>query len=146
MNISLASSDYTYAATRLKGAVDEAPDPQLMLLCAQSLHEMGENLHLYTSGLHISAPFFEELCETVLSVCRDSDIPVIVMHDKAFGLMECLAIIARESTLRQKLETALPAQADVMRYFEACGHWTPGDGTLVTEFYYSHIPKAAAGH
>jgi hypothetical protein len=146
MNNALVRSNCTCAATRLKDVVDEAPEPQLMLLCAQSLHEMGENLHLYTSGLHVSAPFFEELCETVLSVCQDSDIPVIAMHDKAFGLMECLAIIARESTLRQKLETALPVQADVMRYFEGCEHWTPGDGTLVSEIYYSRIPKAAAGH
>jgi len=40
------------------------------------------------------------------------------MHDKAFGLMECLAVIVRESTLRQKPERALPAQADIMRYFD----------------------------
>jgi|GEM_PF-968675 len=146
MTHALVRSDCAHVATRLKSVVDEAPEPQLMLLCAQGLHEMGENLHLYTSGLHVSAPFFEELCETVLSVCQDSDIPVIAMHDKAFGLMECLAIIARESTLRQKRETALPAQTNVMRYFEGCGHWTPGDGTLVTEFYYSRIPKAAADH
>ena len=117
-----------------------------MLLCAQCLHEMGENLSLYTSGLQVSTLFFEELCKIIQSVCRDCDIPVIAMLDKAFGLMECLAVIVRESTLRQKSAKALPAQADVMRYFEGCGHWMPGDGTLVTEFYYSRIPKSATDH
>lgn len=146
MDTTLASSDCMHAAARLKGVVDEAPEPQLMLLCAQGLHELAENLHWYTSGLTVSTPFFEELLETVQSVCQDEEVPVMVMHDKAFGLMECLAVIVRESSLRQKSEQTLPAQINVMRYFEGCGHWTPGDGTLVTEYYYSRIPKASTGH
>jgi len=145
MNSTLAT-DCNNAAARLKGFLAEAPEPQLMRLCAESLQEMAENLHWYNSDITVATPFWEELCKTVRDMCMDTESHSGVMHDMAFELIECLALISRESTLKQKTRPALPAQTDVMRYFEGCGHWTPGDGTLVTEYYYSRIPEASTSH
>ena len=143
MEPTVASSDFSQAASLFKDSASEAPDPQLMMLCAQSLFEMAENMHAYIADLTVSTVFFEELRTSVWSVCQEKDASPVAMHDKAFGIMECLAVLSRESTLREENRSALPVQKDLMRYFEGCGHWTPGDGTLVTEYYYSRIPKAS---
>lgn len=139
----VSNAELLKAAALFTHIAAETPDPKLVSLCAQGLTEMAENRQQYAACLEEAAPFWSELCETVRSVCAAANYSPATLYDKAFCLMECLAVITRENVLKSKAQTLLPAQADIMCYFEDCGHWAQGDGTLVSDYYYRRIPGAS---
>lgn len=141
MKISLSSAECRNAAAILEAASQDSPSPQLMLLCARCLHEIAESGTDRIHDIHVGFPFLTEAERTIRKLCAASSLPPELLHDLAFELVECFAVIAKENTLVPGARRISPAQAEVMRYFEESGEWAPDDGTLVTQYYYLLLPN-----
>ena len=137
-------SECIKAAARLEAMFMEAPEPEILRLCGVFLRCIADDPD-YASGFTVTAPFLQEAMAAIRDLCGDAA-DIGVMHDRAFALMECMAVIAREHTFRKGAQKTLAAQADLMRFFEKSGHWAEGDGTLVSEYYYSRIPNNIPSH
>lgn len=62
------------------------------------------------------------------------------LADAAFMLVEDMAALFRERSLRAP-ETPVPsAEEALLAHFEHCGEWHPADGATVTDWYYVRLP------
>lgn len=126
----LSHSDCLHAAMVMETAGASAPDPELIGLCANMLRELAGQDRPDTVNLKLTTPFLLE-ANTILQVlCMDLPSQPMLLHDKAFALLECMAVIAKERSLSKSKQQTLPAQMALMRYFESCGQWARDDGTL----------------
>lgn len=141
MEISLSSADCRKAAAILEAASQDSPSSQLMLLCARCLHEIAKSGPGCVHSIHVGFPFLTEAERTIRKLCAAGSLPPELLHDLAFELVECFAVIAKENALSTGARRISPAQAEVMRYFEESGEWAPDDGTLVTQYYYLLLPN-----
>lgn len=135
--VTMSSPACRKAAALLEAASPDAPSPRLMSLCAQCLHEAAEFGPSYIHGIQVCLPFLDEVKEKINLLCGSGSCAPDQLHDLAFELIECFAVIAKENTLHKGTQHALPAQAEVMRFFEDSGEWAPGDGTVVSHYYHT---------
>lgn len=138
----LNPADCEQAARYLKEAAPHAKDPELVQLCAAAVTALVHEGAAYIEGAKLSGSFLRELQECVATICREHPQPVDHVYDSAFCIMECLAVITREST--GKTGKKLPLQEEIMRFFETSGHWSESDETLVSQYYHRLIPKSLA--
>ena len=119
-------------------------------VCARALFEILACLSDYDKNVVISRKFVDSLAanaEAMLQVLSDStgkSAPELAgrLDELAFQMVEELAVIVREKTMRSGLESARPGEVAIMDYFERRGFWFLGDQTLVTEYYYTGLPIA----
>lgn len=62
------------------------------------------------------------------------------LADAAFMLVEDMAALFRERSLRDPESPVPPAEEALLAHFESCGEWQPADGSLVTDWYYVRLP------
>ncbi len=133
-------------ATCLKAAdclmllASQAREPRLMEVCSLGLREYAHQYYAYQSCVKTAAPFIQELAAEVSGLCPGGSHSPDGGHDMAFVLVEALALIMREAVLRKGNHQPTSEQEAVMRYFEQSGHWRHGEGSLVTDYYYTRIP------
>ncbi len=135
--ITMSSPACRKAAALLDAASPDAPFPRLMSLCAKCLHEAAEFGPSYIHSIRVCLPFLDEVKEKIDLLCGAESCRPEALHDLAFELIECFAVIAKENTLTKGTQPALPAQAEVMRFFEESGEWAPDDGTMVSHYYHT---------
>lgn len=129
------------AAVILTDVAPNAPSPQLMRICAGSLQEMADIGTEFTNGIYVGLPFLVEANQKIHTLCAANTAYPELMHDLAFELMECLAVLAKEDALRMRGQYVPIAQMETMRHFESSGEWSADDGALVTEYYHRLIPS-----
>lgn len=135
--IAISSPACRKAAALLEAASPGAPSPGLMSLCARCLYEAAEFGPGYVHSIRVCLPFLDEMKEKLDRLCEGERCAPELLHDLAFELIECFAVIAKENALHKGTQPALPAQAEVMRFFEECGEWAPEDGTMVSHYYHT---------
>ena len=64
------------------------------------------------------------------------------VQERAFALVEDMALFMREKKLRDGAATQSQAEERVMAFFESCGNWLADSGEVVTETYYKLLPIA----
>lgn len=106
-------------------------DRERLELCREGLIELKTNADSYDRQIQIAAFFREELLTLLAGDISD---------DVIFSLIEDLAVLMRERSLRRC--TVTPCEKKIFEYFEQSGNWEIGDGTLVSMFYYVHVPAS----
>lgn len=144
MDISLPSVDCLKAAAILEIAAKTSHEPELLQVCTNFLKEAAAHGPEYHAGVDVAKPFLLEARNTISLICREGENSGADPDGRAFALLECFAVIALEHSRHCDKKNIPRTQADVRRYFENCGHWRRGDGTVVCEYYYNRIPAAAA--
>lgn len=127
-------------ALRLETLAAEAEDSELAHICVQGLLEIADRYAKYKNSTVTGRRFMEELDESVRSILKEKDLAAKEMHSIAFQMIEAIAVVIREASLRESTQQPHAVQEAVMRYFEESGHWHPGDGSLVSDYYYNRIP------
>lgn len=141
MGIVLQGADCHKAAAILTNVAPEAPSPQLMRVCAGSLQEIADIGSDFTRSIYVALPFLVEADKKIHTLCAANTAYPRLVHDLAFELTECLAVLAKEDALRMGWQHVPIAQKTTMRHFENCGEWSADDGTLVTQYYHRLIPS-----
>lgn len=90
-------------------------------------------------NVRIAFPFLVEADHLVALICTEREAPLEDLGGTTFSLLECGAVVTKESTLGKDTQRMRPAQVAVMRFFEGSGLWGPGDGTLVSEYYFNRL-------
>ncbi|MDL2266658.1 hypothetical protein LJC46_01550 [Desulfovibrio sp. OttesenSCG-928-G15] len=139
MNFRLEAENCSSAARIFVDAAASSRDPRLLLLCAGFLKDLALNQPAYLDQTRIAEPFFWELREELALTCKEKSGCHDTLHDHAFRILECAAILSRENSGRSG--HAREEQKNVMRYFENCGHWPCDDTSLACSFYYLLIPR-----
>ncbi len=62
------------------------------------------------------------------------------LDDAAFMLVEDMAALFRERSLRAPEDRPNEAEQALLDHFERCGEWLPADGTTITDWYYVRLP------
>lgn len=130
------------------GKVKGSGHEKCLAICIDGLKSMLTCLHEYDNTIIKARLFCDSLSRNAMSLnetasdCRKYgwDGGVDGICDLAFELVEDLAVLMREKSLRRGDEFSSPGEQRLMQYFETCGSWFWGDATLVTEYYYMHLP------
>ncbi len=132
------------AAQLLRDATGEAGG--LLSRCAAGLRGLAAQAELYDEQIVTAREFVPHFEEELLRLREDAPSARHAMSelsgvwDAAFALLEDIVVFMREKVLRTGFAEATETERSVMRYFETCGHWKAGDGTLVSETYYVTLP------
>lgn len=133
------------AAALLKKHALRSSNPELANICSDGLADVGQYLDEYETAVRIATRFVHELHISVKSLIKFKNATVHKLEDAAFNLFEPIAVIMRETVLRNKGNPPpRPVQTEAMRSFEDSGQWLPEDPTLVSEYYYHIIPTSLA--
>lgn len=62
------------------------------------------------------------------------------LDDAAFMLVEDMAALFRERSLRAPEDAPHDAEQALLDHFERSGEWLPADGTTITDWYYVRLP------
>ena len=92
----------------------------------------------YDTLIDDSNPFYQEFTQ-----CSQQE---AISEDDLFSLFECLVIFIR---MRQMVAPDLRLSAkeqSVLEYFETCGEWTACDETVVSQWYWKHLPETSRHH
>ncbi|MDR2891549.1 MAG: hypothetical protein LBV80_00450 [Deltaproteobacteria bacterium] len=119
-------------------------------VCARGLSEILTSLDDYDKNVVIAHKFADSLAANAEAITQEmifhegepTDEAMGHLYELAFQMVEDLAVIVREKTMRSAVEVPSPGELDVMDYFERRGFWFLGDDTLVTEYYYTGLPIA----
>ena len=114
-------------------------DEKLYKLCAEGLHNIATQAHLYQGTSTASAPFFKELIEQAKKIAALDPLHNADTQAIAFQLFEALAIVTLETVLKNK--AASPVDRNICDYFETSGHWAKEQKTLATDCYYYLVPQ-----
>ncbi len=119
-------------------------------ICAQGLSAILTSLKDYDKNVVITHRFADSLAANAEAMVRELVFyegeliiePMGRLDELAFQMVEELAVIVREKTMRSGIEEYSAGERNVMDYFERRGFWFLGDETLVTEYYYTGLPIA----
>lgn len=126
----------------------------LLDICALGLGHLAlevESYHNMVSFCVIIMPHFEnELVQLVriLETCHTAKGAESAkarfgeIQERAFCLVEDMALFAREKKLRSGCVRQAEADERLTAYFETSGQWPPEQKTLVADMYYVQIPAA----
>ena len=120
----------TSFVTRLEQWMPHSSERSRAELCGDGLHELRANAENYDACILASAFFRDELFRHLAEDVTD---------DVVFALIEDMAVLMREKTLR--CSEAAPGEKKILEYFERSGNWEIGDGTLVSMFYHVYVPS-----
>ena len=137
---------YRHVAQRIQDAAVPDKNRSLMQLCSKALFDYADNYSLFCEKTVAAVSFMEQLHREASKCYDNKELVDAPLYDSAFFIFECLACILREKSLRQTNRQQDSVQELLLRHFEECGHWFKGDGTLVSDHYYFHIPKAVSEH
>ena len=130
---------WTNVKADLCGFPECAEDAELFSICERGLGEFAARSERYRASVHTAKPFMDELEQMLQRLELRAMALEGQRQEVAFGLVEALTMIMRETVLRTGGEFS-EAEKDVLRFFETSGRWTPMDGTLVSDYYYVRIP------
>ena len=83
-------------------------------------------------------PFYKEFTS-----CSQQDALGV---DELFCMFECIVIFIRMRQMA-KPHTALSAtEQEVLEYFETSDEWLDSDDTLVSQWYWKHLPEKCCNH
>ena len=83
-------------------------------------------------------PFYKEFTS-----CSQQDALGV---DELFCMFECIVIFIRMRQMA-KPHTALSAtEQEVLEYFEASDEWQDSDDTMVSQWYWKHLPEKCCNH
>ena len=92
----------------------------------------------YETIIDDNNPFYQEFTN-----CAQQD---AIGVDELFSLFECLVIFIRMRQMA-KPHTALSAtEQEVLEYFEASDEWQDSDDTMVSQWYWKHLPEKCRNH
>lgn len=135
---------YRHVAQRIQDAAVPDKNHTLMQLCSKALFEYADNYSLFCEKTVAAVSFMEQLHDEASRCFDNTDFSDGNIYDSAFFIFECLACILREKSLRQAVSEGNATQEQLLQHFEECGHWFKGDGTLVSDHYFFHIPKTVS--
>lgn len=132
------------AALLLRDATGEAGG--LLARCSAGLRALASQAELYDEQIVTMREFIPHFEEELLQLRENTpssrhavgELPGV--WDAAFALLEDIVVFMREKVLRTGFAEAMESERSTLRYFENCGHWKAGDGTLVSEAYYVTLP------
>uniref|UniRef100_B8DK79 Uncharacterized protein n=1 Tax=Nitratidesulfovibrio vulgaris (strain DSM 19637 / Miyazaki F) TaxID=883 RepID=B8DK79_NITV9 len=134
----------TFAATEPAGP---AEPHGLRLLCAAGLRCLAANAKQYDLLIVRPNAFAAHFAATVAmlaptaALANPSGTPADgQLDDAAFMLVEDMAALFRERSLRAPEDAPHEAEQALLDHFERCGEWLPADGTTVTDWYYVRLP------
>lgn len=129
MHFSQSIKIITSFIMRMEQWISRSTDTTMAELCRAGLLELQANADDYDACTLVATFFKDELLRHLTEEVTD---------DTVFALIEDLAVIIREKTLRCSLATS--EEKKILEYFEQSGNWEIGDGTLISMFYYVHVP------
>lgn len=128
------------AINRFLGTLGTMNETKFTIPCIDGLREFVTNWDHFKNNTVVAKRFLGEL-QTHLRDCRNcGGLPDQSLGDAELPIVECLAVIFREESLKQPTRQQPPAQASLLRFFEEEGEWRIGDGNLITDFYYFILP------
>ncbi len=149
MNFTPLVSDLAFCADALENLPAGERHGALFRICAGAMRILAGHAEEYDREINDSRGFVKHFQETIQdmvsflkgsgSFAPDPD----VAYEKAFVLVEELAVFMREKHLRSACGSENKVCRKLLDFFESSGHWRPGDGTMVTEYYYVVLPVAA---
>ena len=126
---------------------------RIQQICRQVAHQQNWSLeNIFCSGLlalkeHRAEydtiiddknPFYKEFTS-----CSQQDALGV---DELFCMFECIVIFIRMRQMA-KPHTALSAtEREVLEYFETSDEWLDSDDTLVSQWYWKHLPEKCRSH
>ena len=125
---------------------------RIQQICRQAAHQQNWSLeNIFCSGLlalkeHRAEydtiiddknPFYKEFTS-----CSQQDALGV---DELFCMFECIVIFIRMRQMA-KPHTALSATEQVLEYFETSDEWLDSDDTLVSQWYWKHLPEKCRSH
>lgn len=129
------------AAAVLRKAAQQMPQQALFELCADCLDCMTVNEGWARAEYQpLARPFIDEAAALLGTIASAGGKDPGQLGDLGFALLECLAVIFRERSLRGVEDDPEPLAVNLLSYFEGCGHWPADDTTLVSLFYYTLLP------
>ncbi|WP_190244580.1 hypothetical protein [Nitratidesulfovibrio sp. SRB-5] len=119
----------------------------LRLLCAAGLRCLAANAKQYDRLIVRPNAFAAHFAATVAmlaptaALANPSGTPADgQLDDAAFMLVEDMAALFRERSLRAPEDAPHEDEQALLDHFERCGEWLPADGTTVTDWYYVRLP------
>ena len=126
---------------------------RIQQICRQAAHQQNWSLeNIFCSGLlalkeHRAEydtiiddknPFYKEFTS-----CSQQDALGV---DELFCMFECIVIFIRMRQMA-KPHTALSAtEQEVLEYFETSDEWQDSDDTMVSQWYWKHLPEKCSNH
>lgn len=124
---------------------------RLRSLCSAGLRSLADHADEYDQLIARPNAFATHFAATVAMLARTASLAEgraespsapsdAQLADAAFMLVEDMAALFRERSLRAP-ETPVPsAEEALLAHFENCGEWQPADGATVTDWYYVRLP------
>lgn len=116
-------------------------------LCAAGLRCLAENAEQYDRLIVRPNAFAAHFAATVAMLAPTAALapPATApaggqIDDAAFMLVEDMAALFRERSLRAPEDAPRAAERALLDHFERCGEWLPADGTIITDWYYVRLP------
>ncbi|NHZ45491.1 hypothetical protein FVW27_02210 [Desulfovibrio sp. XJ01] len=119
----------------------------LRSLCAAGLRCLAANAEQYDRLIVRPNAFAAHFAVTVAMLAPTAALanpPAASAHeqldDAAFMLVEDMAALFRERSLRAPEDAPHEPEQALLAHFERCGEWLPADGTTITDWYYVRLP------
>ncbi|EGY26493.1 hypothetical protein DA2_1229 [Desulfovibrio sp. A2] len=144
----------TVAGRKPGGSGDAAAT--LRRLCADGLRCLADNADEYDRLIARPNAFAAHFAATVAMLAPaaasfaatgahpdDGSAPApsaAMLDDATFMLVEDMAALFRERSLRAPEDAPRHAEEALLAHFEHGGEWVPADGTTVTDWYYVRLP------
>lgn len=130
----------TVAGRKPGGSGDAAAT--LRRLCADGLRCLADNADEYDRLIARPNAFAAHFAATGAHP-DDGSAPApsaAMLDDATFMLVEDMAALFRERSLRAPEDAPRHAEEALLAHFEHGGEWVPADGTTVTDWYYVRLP------
>ncbi len=111
---------------------------EIFSLCARGLLAITAQQERYSHTAIVKTPFWNELQAALALVCNEGCQEDL--QAEGFRILEAVMLIMREASLRMGNERT-KEEAELLAFFEQSGNWQANDGTLVSDYYYSRIPR-----
>lgn len=129
------------------GATGATGPHALRALCAAGLRSLASNAEQYDRLIVRPNAFAAHFAATVAmlaSTAAQATPPAGPadgqLDDAAFMLVEDMAALFRERSLRAPEDAPHDAEQALLDHFERSGEWLPADGTTITDWYYVRLP------
>lgn len=116
-------------------------------LCAAGLRCLADNAEQYDQLIVRPNAFAAHFAATVAmlaptaALASSSATPADgQLDDATFMLVEDMAALFRERSLRAPEDAPRAAEQALLDHFERSGEWLPADGTIITDWYYVRLP------
>lgn len=134
----MSLSDHLDRIHQVCGQIAEQHNWSLEDIFCSGLLALKENCAEYDTLVDEKNPFYLEF-----SSCSQQESLGI---DDLFSLFECLVIFIRMRQMANPHTALSDTEQEVLEYFETSGEWIDGDDTLVSQWYWKHLPEKCCNH